>query len=381
MSGNPVDVGANFGAKYLKTGKFGKKGLTAIKGAGFADKQAFLDAAGVNINAANLAGTPQGFKSAFKNTLKQGYQAPTAQPTDGGAATTPGTSTTPPQGDPVQPQNPGVGQGLVQQGVDLSNTGADILNNGNPASNPLLNAGNNYTTGAQQDLGKVDALAGAARAQGANILNTLSQQQGAADQDIQNLFNAQPLDTLRSNLAQLNSASQASGRTNSRSGNEMNAQLQRGLVRDQAAARLGSNNQFRAQTVDELGNQRTTDLGLGNMFSNQGIQQGQLGLNSTQAGGNLINSTNELGANIFNQGFQNQLGALGFLNNTSMQNFNTQNQLLQKALANITGSRQNRQSLEAMRRQLELQQQAAQGPGFMSGMLSGGIGAGLGNVL
>ena len=362
MSGT---VPANFGQKFLNTGKFGQKGRQAIKNAGFENKQAFLNAAGVNNRLPQASQQNQ-----LQATLKAGFQPPTQGNLSNG-----GNINTPNQ-DPVQPQNPtqpGLGQSWTQQATDLTNVGGNILNQGNPASNPLLNAGNNFQVGAQQDLGKVDFLAGQARAQGQNILNTLSQQQGAADQDIQNLFNAQPLDTLRSNISQLNSAAQAGGRTNARSTNELGAELQRGLIRDQAAARLGSNNQFRAQTVDELGNQRTTDLGLGNMFSNQGIQQGQLGNQALSSGGQLINDTNRVGADIFNTGFQNQLGAVGMINNLSQQNFNTQNQLLQKAIANITGARQNRQSMDLMRQQLAMQQQAAQGPGFFGGLMGGAL--------
>lgn len=374
---------ANFGQKYLKTGQFGQKGKQAIKTAGFATPQDFLKAANVNMNSANLAGNQQGFKPVFQQTLAAGNN-PSGTPTsNGGTINNPNGA---PTQDPVQPQNPtppaqpGLGQGFMQQAVDQTNAGANILNNGNPATDPLLGAGGNYTTGAQQDFGKVDMLAGSARAKGADILNTLSQQQVAADQDIQNLFNAQPLDTLRSNLAQMNSAAQAGGRTNSRSGNEMSADLQRGLLRDQATARLGSNNQFRAQTIGELGTQRQTDLGLGNMYSGQGLGQGQLGNQALSTGGQLVNDTNRVGNEIFNNGFQNQLGTVGLINNLSQQNFNTQNQLLQKALANITGSRQNRQSMDILRQQLAMQQQAAQGPSFMEGLLSSGLGAATGGL-
>lgn len=379
MAGNP-NINPNFGKSYLNTGKFGKKGKKQIKKAGFGGVQDFLNQAGVNQQAANKAmqdgGQITGMKSNFQNTLAQGM---------------PANNTNPPTQDPVQPQNPtqppqqpGIAEGLTQQSTDLTNVGANILNNGNPASQPLLNAGNNFQTGAQQDFGKVDALAQAARAQGGNILNTLGQQQQAADQDIQTLFNAQPLDTLRSNVAQLNSAAQASGRTNARSTNELGAELQRGLLRDQAAARLGSNNQFRAQTVGELNNQRTTDLALGNQFSSQGLGQGNLGNQALSAGGSLINDTNTVGANIFNQGFQNQLGSLGFINNAAQQTFNSQNQLFQKALANMQGAKQNRQSKAFRDAMLKAQQEAAQGGGFFSGALGslGGMaGSGLANIV
>jgi len=354
---------ANFGQKYLKTGQFGKAGKQAIKTAGFATPEDFLKASGVSGGRLPQAS----MQSKMQNTLKQGYQAPQNTPTQ----------------DPVQPQNPtppaqppadpGLGQGLMNQAVDQTNAGADILNNGNPATDPLLGAGNNYTTGAQQDFGKVDFLAQQARNQGQVILNANARQQGEADQDIQNFYNAQPLDTLRSNLAQMNSAAQATGRTNARSTNELGAELQRGLLRDQAGARLASNNQFRGQEFQELDRQRTTDLGLGNMYSGQGLGQGQLGNQALSAGGQLVNDTNRVGNEIFNNGFQNQLGTVGLINNLSQQNFNTQNQLLQKALANITGSRQNRQSMDILRQQLAMQQQAAQGPGFWGGLAGGAI--------
>tara|TARA_R110000823_G_scaffold217636_3_gene346967 strand:+ start:2426 stop:3535 length:1110 start_codon:yes stop_codon:yes gene_type:complete len=369
MSGNP-NMNENFGKSYLQNGKFGKKGRKAIKSQGFANVSDFLSQAGVSNR---LPKASQ--QSVFQNTLQKGYQAP-EQATDDNTQ-----GQVPDQGDPVPAQNPSVPQGLIQSGTDLQNKGADILNNGNPASDPLLAAGNNYQTGAQQDLGKVDSLAGAARAQGQNILNTLSQQQGAADQDIQNLFNAQPLDTLRSSLSQLNSVAQGSGRTNSRSGNEMNAELQRGLIRDQANARLGSNNQFRAQTVGELGTQRTTDAGLAGMYSGQGLGQGQLGNQALTAGGNMINDTNTTGANIYNQGFQNTLGGLGFINDAANSQYDRQNQIMQQYLANVQGANQNRKSQAYTDKMLQMQKDAAAGPGFMSGMLKGGIQAGLNNVV
>lgn len=359
MSGNPNVAGANFGAGFLKKGKFGKKGRKQIKKQGFGSVSDFLEQAGVSAGG-RLPKAPQQTK--LTNTLNTGFQAPQA----------------PTNTDPVQPQNPdtpSVADSLTQQSTDLTNAGANILNNGNAATQPLLNAGNNFHTGAQQDFGKVDSLAQAARAQGQVILDANGRQQGEADQDIQNLFNAQPLDTLRSNIAQQNSAAQASGRTNSRSGNEKSAELQRGLIRDQAAARLGSNNQFRGQEFQELNNQRNTDLALGNQFSKQGLGQGELGNQALQAGGNLSNDTNALGANIFNQGFQNQLGSLGFINNASNQNFNSQNQLLQKALANIQGAKSNRQSKALQEQILKAQQDAADQGGFFSSALSGGLGA------
>ena len=334
-----VQIGQNFGNKFLNTGKFGKKGKQQIKKAGFANVADFLNQAGVSQDSRLPQATIQ---NKLQTTANAGYQAP------------PPPATT--DQDPVQSQNPtppaqpSVGQGLMQQVTDLTNQGANILNN------------QNYQTGAQQDFGKVDAAAQAARAQGANILNTLNTQQQAADQDIQNFYNAQPLDTLRSNMAQMNALNQASGRTNSRSGNELSAELQRGLIRDQAGARLNSNNLYRQATVGEMGQQRALDQNLAGMYSGQGLGQGQLG-----------NQSNQIGANIFNQGFNNQLNTLGFLNNLSMQHYNVQNQLLQKAYANSTAARQQREAMDLMQQQFEAQQQ---GGGFFSGML-GGLSRGL----
>jgi hypothetical protein len=359
MAGNPADM-SNFGAKYLNTGKFGKKGRQAIKAAGYTNAKDFLAQSGVE--GSRLPQTS--IQKTLQSTLAAGNQP--AQPT---------TPTPPPAPEtPAPPAQNSIPNSLIQSATDQQNAGAKIMNEGNVATNPLLNAGANYQTGAQQDFGKVDTLAGAARAQGSNILNTLSNQQVAADQDIQNLFNAQPLDTLRSNLAQMNSAAQATGRTNSRSGNEVSAELQRGLLRDQAAARLGSNNQFRQATVNELGNQRTTDTGLAGMFSGQGVNQGQLGNQAINSAGQLQNDTNRLGADIYNQGFQNTLGGLGFANNAAMQSWNARNQVLQQYLANQQGQKMNRQAKNQFERQMQAQMEAAQGPGFMSNVLGGVLG-------
>lgn len=359
MAGNPVNIGSGFGKKFLNTGKFGKKAKKKIKRQGFSGVQDFLGQANFNPNTRDTFANKQ-------NRLQGAFNS-------GPQTAAPAQPTAPQTQDPVQNQQ-GIANSLIQQSTDLTNAGANILNNGNPASQPLLNAGNNFQVGAQQDFGKVDALAGAARAQGQTILDANTRQQAAADQDIQNLFNAQPLDTLRSNLAAQNAAAQANGTSNSRSGNELAAELQRGLIRDQANARLTSNNQFRGQEFQELNNQRATDLALGNQFSQQGLGQGGLGNQALNAGGNLINNTNTVGANIFNQGFQNQLGSLGFINNAANQQFQTQNQLLQQVLANTQGAKKNRQE-KALRDQLLEQQAQQSGGGLFGGIAQGVLGA------
>lgn len=363
MSGQPGEVPAF--NKFFQTGKFGKKRRQQIKKAGFNNMAEFKQQAGLN----NFNPNSRVGRQPIQNRINSALTGGPTQPVQTGG----GTPT--PNQDPVQAQNTNtqqpandIGSGLLQQSTDLTNQGANILNQGNAASQPLLNAGNNFIGGSAQDLAKTNALAASARGQGDNILNTLREQQQGADQDIQDLFNAQPLDTLRSNLSQLEAQNQASGRSNSRSGNEISAELQRGLIRDQAQARLGSNNQFRQAGINELNNQRSLDQNLASLFSGQGINQGQLGTTALNQGGNLVNNTNQLGANIFNQGFQNQLGTLGFLNNAALQNFNVQNQLLQKNLANIQGKKQQDKAFELAQQQLEAQQNQG---GFLGGALSG----------
>ena len=370
MSGFPN----NFGKRFAETGKFGQKNRRKIKKK-FGSVNNFLEQAGVNRGSRVGRGSIQ---NSLQSTFSGGPQP--NQPTQPPAPVAPPTPTPQqPNQDPVQNQQGNLASGLLQQGTDLSNVGANILDQGNPASNPLLNAGSNFQQGSITDFGKVNTAVGNARNLGQQSLSTIADQQLAADQDIQNLFNAQPLDTLRSNISALNTANQASGLSNSRSGNELSAELQRGLIRDQAQARLGSNNQFRQATLNELNNQRGLESGVANLFSGQGIGQGQLGNQALSQGGNLVNATNQLGANIFNQGFQNQLQGLGFINNAAQQNFQTQNQLLQQALANIQGARSNRQANQFRQEQLDLLKDAQGGGGFLSGAL-GGLGGALGGL-
>jgi hypothetical protein len=383
MAGNPV-AGANFGQGFLNNGKFGAAQKKNIKKAGFNGVNDFLTQAGYDPNSRiSQSGQQNNLKSAFN----RGFQPQGGVPSFNGVQTGGGQQA--PAGlDPIQNQNGGTSQtvtngggsnvigGLTQQGADLSNFGANILNNGNPASNPLLNNGSNFGVGAQQDFGKVDALAGAARAQGQNILNTLSQQQGAADQDIQNFFNGQPLDDLRSRIAQQNASLQSNGVLNSRSGNERGAELERGLIRDQAAARLGSNNQFRAATTNELDRQRSTDTNLAGLFSGQGVSQGGLSNQAFGAGGNLINDTNQTGANIFNQGFQNQLGAVKFGNDAAIQQFILKNQLNQQQFSNQDAAKSQRQE-KALRELLLASQTGGQGGFDISKILGAAAGGAL----
>lgn len=346
-------INEGFGTRFTNTGKFDDSSRELIKGAGFENVQAFLDQYGIDRNAKNIDPTT------IRNALIDAYSK-LGQPT-------------PPANnvDPVQIQPPSetaqqgqsIGSSLLEQAVNLTNAGADALNIGNPAADPLMQASNNYTIGAQQDLGKVDQTAAAARAQGMNILNALQAQQQASDQDIQNYFNAQPLDTLRSRLANLNSAAQASGRTNARSTNEMSAELQRALIRDQATARLGANNQFRAQGIKELGDQRSTDQNLAALFSGQAANQGQLANTGLSNAGQLINSSRITGANIFNQGLQNQQNILALLNNLALQEFNAKNQQNQQNLANITGKKSSDQAKSLMHEQLQAHQE--QNGGFL----------------
>lgn len=359
MAGNPVNIGSGFGKKFAQTGKFGKKGRKKIQQK-FGSVQNFLNQSGVGQG--NQLGTVGQTQQQLQSAFNQGQPQQPTQPTP---------PTPQPTQDPVQNQQGGVGSGLLQQATDLSNVGANILQQGNPATQPLLSGGQQFQQGAFQDLGRVNTLADQALAQGQRIEDLIGQQQQAAATDIQNFFSAQPLDTLRSNISALDAQNLASGRIGSRSGNEMQAELRRGLIRDQAQALLGSNQQFREALRGELGQQRSTQQGLAGLFSGQGLGQGGLGQSGLNLGGQLLNQTRGLGANIFNQGFQNQLGALGFINQAAQDQFQTQNQLLQQALANIQGAKSNRQAKNFRDQMLELQQEAAGGGGLLSGALGG----------
>lgn len=336
-----VQAGNNFGQSFFKDGTFGAQGRDQIKQAGFTNVQDFLDTFGISRNNPNVT------QQQLQQYLLQG-KAP-AQPAISQTSAEPVPQVT------EAPTGPNLQDILATQATDLSNVGAAVLNEGNPVVNSMAQAASNYNVGSQQDLGKVDAMAAAARAQGANILNTLQRQQQAADQDIQNYFNAQPLDTLRANLALLNSQAQAGGRVNSRSNNEISSDLKRALLRDQANARLQSNNLFRQAITNEQGNQRTLDQNLANLFSGQGLNQGQLGLQGSGTAGQLANQTTQVGADIFNRGFENQLQTIALINNLAMQPFNIENQLRQQILNNFTGKQDIRSQEQLLRDQIEAQ--------------------------
>lgn len=284
----------------------------------------------------------------------------------------------PPQGDvgtlPQEEQT--VDEALINQSVDLTNAGGEVLNNPNLGVDPTLAAGNQLTQGGFQDLDAARNQASQVQQQSADILARIPELQAAADEDISNYFSGQPLDDTRSRLAALNASNLTSGRANSRSGNEIDAELQRGLIRDQANARLTSNNQFRQAELGERNNARQATLNIASLLSGQGLNQATAGVNANLGAGNLANQTTQLGANIFNQGFQNQLGALNFVNDAAMQKFTLQNQLLQQILANVQGSKQNKQSMDLMRQQLEMQNQG--GSGIWGKLGTAALGAGVG---
>jgi hypothetical protein len=347
----PKNVGGNFKNSYGSTFKdlFGMSKKDAGQGA----VNTLYDYLGNNPDAIQngvFVGDTSGLTGRQGNALFDEQGNLIKQGMRGG----PQPGTTPaPEEQAAAPQGPGVAESLVGQGVDLSNAGTQILKQPNLGVDPTLRAGNKLAEGGFGDIGAARGFAQHAAGRSGNIQNTIAQQMGAAQGDIQNYFNAQPLDTLRSRMSHLNAQNVASGRMNSRSGNEMGAELQRGLIRDQANALLGSNNQFRQAQLSELGQQRQTDLGLASLMSGQGLGQTQQGVGAFGQAGTLDNQTKQLGANIMNQGFQNQLGSLNFLNNAEMQRFQMQNQLLQQLLANIQGNKQNKQTMDLIQQQID----------------------------
>jgi hypothetical protein len=334
------------GGQFLKTGVVTDAFRNAINATGqYNGVQDYLEK---NPEIKALRGTGkanEANKSIIGNSLTQS----SGGSTNGSQPTTPTT-------DPNAPLP--IDQQIVKSGVDLTNIGSGVLKSPNQQANTLMNQGNQTYGQGFSDIGATYGLANSARGYGDIIQNLINSNQQAAQQDVRNYYNAQPLDTLRSNISNLNANLANTGGYSSRSGNNMRASLERGLIRDQAEANLAVNERARAAQEAELANQRNTDTGLAGLFSGQGQNLLNTSVNQIQASGNLQDQRTGLGANIYNQGFQNIMQALGFNNDILTQAFDRENALRTQNLANITGDKQNQFSKGIQRRQMDLAEKA-----------------------
>lgn len=296
-----------FGQAFLRTGKFGRKGRNKIRKAGFANTQDFLTGSELDQNTASL----QSLSDALK-----GNKAAPVQPAQEEAAAT-----------PVQTQ-PTITENLVGQGVNLANRGSDILGNQN-TSNQSGSSFAKAFANAQNSLNPNIA-------ENANSL--LNQQFANTREDIDNYFSGDPLDEFRSQIGQDAVDAQQSGLINSRSANQIRAGRESSLIDARARELLKARQNFNANQINQLDQQRAASSGLASLFSNQGVQQG-----------NLANQEAQIGSQLANQGFQNQLAGLQLGSNLSqrdfdnaMRSFTLGNQISQQDLQNINAAKANK---------------------------------------
>jgi|LakMenE18May11ns_1017448.scaffolds.fasta_scaffold9959187_3 hypothetical protein len=334
------------GGQFIKTGVVTDAFRNAVNATGeYNGVQDYLEK---NPEVKDLRGTGKA-NDANKSLIGNSLYKSTGSGTDGSQPTTPTT-------DPNAPLP--VDQQIVKSGVDLTNIGSGILKSPNEQANTLMNQGNQTYGQGFSDIGATYGLANSARGYGDLIQDLINSNQQAAQQDVSNYYNAQPLDTLRSNISNLNANLANTGGYSSRSGNNMRANLERGLIRDQAEANLAVNERARAAQEAELANQRSTDTGLAGLFSGQGQNLLNTSANQLQASGNLQDQRTSLGSNIYNQGFQNIMQALGFNNDIVTQAFDRENALRTQNLANIQGDKNNQFSKGIQRRQMDLAEKA-----------------------
>lgn len=351
------------GGQFIKTGVVTDAFRNAVKSTGqYNGVQDYLEK-NPDVKALRGTGTGQA-NEANKSIIGNSLSKSTGSGTNGSQPTTPTT-------DPNAPLP--VDQQIVKSGVDLTNVGSGILKNPNEQANTLMNQGNQTYGQGFSDIGATYGLANSARNYGDIIQNLINSNQQAAQQDVSNYYNAQPLDTLRSNISNLNANLANTGGYSSRSGNNMRANLERGLIRDQAEANLAVNERARAAQEAELANQRNTDTGLAGLFSGQGQNLLNTSANQLQASGNLQDQRTSLGSNIYNQGFQNIMQALGFNNDILTQAFDRENGLRTQNLANIQGDKLNQFSKGIQRREMDVAEQQARGS-ILGNIVKGAVG-------
>jgi hypothetical protein len=349
------------GGQFIKTGVVTDAFRNAVKSTGqYNGVQDYLEK---NPEIKDLRGTGKA-NDANKSIIGNSLYKSTGSGTDGSQPTTPTT-------DPNAPLP--VDQQIVKSGVDLTNIGSGILKNPNEQANTLQNQGNQTYGQGFSDIGATYGLANSARGYGDIIQNLINSNQQAAQQDVSNYYNAQPLDTLRSNMSNLNANLANTGGYSSRSGNNMRANLERGLIRDQAEANLAVNERARAAQEAEQSAQRSTDTGLAGLFSGQGQNLLNTSANQLQASGNLQDQRTSLGSNIYNQGFQNIMQALGFNNDILTQAFDRENALRQQNLANVLGDKLNNRTIREMEEQKKLAEKQAKGS-TLSNVIKGAVG-------
>jgi hypothetical protein len=358
-----------FGQQFLESGRFGKKGLNKIRGAGFADQKDFLTTAGL------ASGSSIGSLSDALAKGKSGFAKQTLTPNE-------------PVPVPQEQGMPSIEQGLVSQGAATSNFGNSFMNQGQGLANTANEAGSNFLNSSQGDFTNMlrqSQMAEDPRLSG-NIQGILDQQRGQMKSNVENYFNTgDPAQIAASKQAQNNVDAQATGMTGSNSANQTNAAVQRGLIRDKASALLGVDQAANQNVIGQLDQTRAGSQSLAALFGNQGTTRGGLGLSALNSGSNINNQYANTGANIANQGFQNQLAGInagaGLRQqdyNNNMNSFMTQNQIMQQILQNIQGNKANQYSKAQAEKLFNLMQGGSGLGQGLGSLIGGGLGFAIG---
>lgn len=307
---------------------------------------------------------------------------PTAQTAVEPMGSTPGANQA---GDQPQP-DPASGQiaaNLTRQGVNTANFGNQFMKKAGEYSRGSTDAGNEFIQGSRGDFAEMMNQARMANDPrlSANVSDMLGRQLTGAQSDVERYFTeGDPVRKAAARMAQGNVDALVGGTAGSRGARQIDAEIQRGLIRDKAAALLGVNQQNRQNELDQLNQARAANLGLANTFGQTGTSRGNLGINALGQGANILNALTATGGSIANQGFQNQIAGIqtgSALDQQKWQNdMATQQwlaQLEQQKLQNIQANKANKFNKKNTRKMME-QALAAQGGGLGSA-LGTGIGA------
>jgi hypothetical protein len=318
--------GANFGQKFLNTGKFGKKGKEAIKAAGFDNVAAYKASLG------------EGKQT--KGTLASALQAgPQAQAPVQEAA-------------PAQPSEASqIGTGLVQQGLETRGMGRDLVTNPNEQAQALQGMGQQAFGQSNQFIGDMREQAGFAQDPrlGQRMQDLLQQQEQQARGELNEYFaTGDPARRARSQIAQADVDASVTGMGGSLSDNQRQAAVERGLISDRANAQLALGQQLRGTQLGQLDQARGANLNLANMFGQQGQGMAGIGTSAMGTAGQLGLGQIGLGSQMMGQGFDQQVRGVGTGSDLAQRDFenrfNTwmaENNARQQSLANIQGHKGN----------------------------------------
>jgi len=329
-----------FGQKFLETGALGAKGLKKIQKAGFADEAQWK---------ASLGDGPQ-----TKGTLASSlYKGPNWKP-PGETPTEPNTDTSPTEANQIS-------TGLVEHGVDTAKQGKDLLEGENESAKTLLDVGKQTVGQAQDFLGNFREQGDFAQDPrlGQRMQDLLSNQERQARSELDQYYaTGEPARKARAEIAQNDVDAASTGMTGSLSSNQRQAAVERGLISDRAGAQVALGQKLRENRLGQIDQTRSANLGLANLYGNQGMQGINQGISAIGTGGGLGLNQKQIGAQIGGQGFDQQTKGVQIGSDLAqrdwenqMREYILQNQINQQNLGNIQGNKQNkytRQQIEEM---------------------------------